>query len=134
MIRNNLHQDQVWITKDGHELRLADMEPRHRRNVLAMLRRNAARLKYEAMFRMAVGPRPRGDAACDAFDDAFAIQLEQLDGEWLERRPLVVELARLVAEDEAVHRHALGPFGESLAELASLLRDSDGLDYWLVQP
>jgi hypothetical protein len=41
---NMLEQDQIWMTQDGRRMALEDMEPSHRRNVLAMLERRLPEL------------------------------------------------------------------------------------------
>jgi hypothetical protein len=44
---NLLEQDHIWVTRDGRQLALEEMEWSHRRNVLAMLERQMGRLYRE---------------------------------------------------------------------------------------
>lgn len=98
-MRNDLYQDEVWITKDGHTLRLVDMTPEHRQNLLAWIRRNSSRLKLSAELSLCTGPEPSGDAASDCFDSMFDEVLRTPAAQWIEEQPLVVRLRELVAAD-----------------------------------
>jgi hypothetical protein len=94
-------QDKIWITADRMSILLVEMDAEHRRNTLAMLRRRAAYqmkqynfCELQAVLRMALRGMDLPDDS--AFDPEMALEPE----EWLERRPLIIELARLVAKDE----------------------------------
>jgi hypothetical protein len=95
--RQLLDQDRVWITNDRMPLTLDEMEPSHRRNTLRYLRRRAAYLMKAYVFceiREVLqfgGPPDDEDNVNELFDDPT---------NWLERRPLVRELDRLVRKDE----------------------------------
>lgn len=106
-VTEKLDQGKVWQTADGRTLLLEEMTPRHRRNLLAWLERNATGLKfhYELAFALS-GSGPNGEAAQDAFDDAVDGLMRQSDEEWLEDLPLVQRLREL----EQLYDHAVvGP-------------------------
>lgn len=87
--RELLDQDKIWLTADRMPIALVEMDAQHRRNTLAMLRRRAEYLRRAYVW---CALRAR-DLIPDReiYDDPAA---------WLERRPLVKELARLVDLDE----------------------------------
>lgn len=98
-----LHQDKTWTDATGHVWQLEKMDPRHRRNVLNVLERNAFRLVVRDYMLLTSGPfGPQGDMACDAFDremdDAFDNPLPVLRG-----YKLIKRLTELVAEDQRVY-------------------------------
>lgn len=115
---SDLMQAEYWVTKDGRQLRLMDMEPGHRRNLLRFLRRRAASTKarYDAALSNAIVSTSHtvigvmggqdievpvhDDEMSDAVSDMFDRQLNTPPAVWLESLPLVRELARLVAMDE----------------------------------
>jgi hypothetical protein len=103
MIRR-LYQAEVWVAQDGRELPLTAMTPEHRRNLLAFLRRNAARLKLSAEWDLALGPQPSGDAASDCFDSMCDQIARTPAAEWLEEQPLVGRLRELVEADAPSRR------------------------------
>ena len=94
-----MEQDEVWITADRMPLKLEEMDPEHRRNTLAMLRRRATFLMRAYLYCEIEDIRERGapqrplDGTVEVYDSPEA---------WLERRPLVRALARLVRSDEAI--------------------------------
>lgn len=45
-LRERLNQGEWWRTKQGQWLRIADMQPSHRRNTAAMLLRNATAYEF----------------------------------------------------------------------------------------
>lgn len=95
-----LDQDRVWQTRDGMPIALEEMDPGHRANTLAFLRRRADYLAKAYAYCEAVGVF--FDAPDDVFDAWMAENERALrDGAqaWLERRPLVIALARLVGLD-----------------------------------
>lgn len=98
-----LNQDEVWRPNGASkDLRLADMTPRHRGNLLAWLRRKAFNLKEVYTFRLIAGPQPSGDMACDAFD-SMVDELEQTTPEvWIEDWPLVKKLVELAERDRQI--------------------------------
>lgn len=99
-----LEQRIWWIPRNEPAIRLKDMEPSHRKYLLAFLHRNAARYKQYAEVQfigMATGPLgPGGDMAIDAVDSAMDELFEQPSKDWLEEQPLVKRLSRMVARDE----------------------------------
>jgi hypothetical protein len=97
-----LHQAEAW-TKDGRAVRLEDLTPEHRRNLLAWLRRRAEGLKFSADLALCSVGGPNGDAACDAFEDACDRQFAEPASVWLEGTDLVTRLRELVDAD-APHR------------------------------
>lgn len=95
-----LDQDQIWRTRDGMPIPLTRMDPGHRAATLAFLRRRAHYLAEAYAF---CEMRTFADAPDEVFNDWMAHNERAIkDGAqaWLERRPLVIALARLVAEDE----------------------------------
>ena len=92
-----LDQDRIWITNDRMPLPLTEMDPSHRRNTLAFLRRRARYLMRAYVWCEIRGVMQFG-APPD--DDGFENAVYDDPAQWLERRPLVIELARLVRRDE----------------------------------
>jgi hypothetical protein len=87
-----LKQDEFWWTREGEQVRLVDMGPRHKRNTLAMLRRNndAMSLRFAvAVFDNDASDETKRDAAAFGADD------------WLEEMPLIKRLHELIAADQA---------------------------------
>jgi hypothetical protein len=97
-----LDQDEVWRTKDGRVLTLDEMEPGHRRNLLAWLERRPLSLLVVWLGEMTSGPlAARGDDAwqmCLWWDEQFAAGVADPSA-WLRERPLHRRLAALVADD-----------------------------------
>lgn len=94
-----LYQDVWWKDATGRRVRLVDMTKRHRRNLLAFLRRNAASIELADGIISLTGPfAPRGDMASDAADHALDQRGEDPVG-WLETTPFVVKLRELVEHD-----------------------------------
>jgi hypothetical protein len=95
-----LHQDKEWLTKDKRRLRLEDMTPSHRRNLLEFLRKRAFGLAFKDGIIMLAGPMaPGGDHAMDAAEEAVTWQIDNPQ-EWLENTPLVKRLKELIEEDD----------------------------------
>jgi hypothetical protein len=89
-----LSQDRVWI-EDGKLIPLKELQPQHRRNLIAYLERNAEKLKWSFELAMLSGLQPSGDMACDAFDSEME-KLERTSGiDWLNGLPLMIELRRI---------------------------------------
>jgi len=97
--RQLLDQDEVWITNDRMPLLLIEMEPSHRRNTLRFLRRRAHYL-MKAYVWCEIREVLRFGTPEDDHDDAAGVGLLDDPEQWLERRPLIRELARLVHHDE----------------------------------
>jgi len=98
-----LDQDEIWRTRDGMPIRLVDMDPDHRRSTLAFLRRRAAYLRNAYFFcEMAerLGWAWAQSHVLEELLTDYERSLTDHPEHWLERRPLVIALARLVAEDE----------------------------------
>lgn len=90
-----LAQAEWWRTGDGMPIRLTTMESSHRFHTLAFLRRRARSLRVHYWW-MQFGETP--DYPLLAEKRMIAEPPEA----WLERQPLVVELARLVRMDDSV--------------------------------
>jgi hypothetical protein len=96
-----LQQSRLWITKDGRELRLEEMEPSHRDNLLAYLRRRAKTLHFCSAGLLGV-PMPDIDTmAYDMVSDALDREIYMDPAEWLEEQPLVIRLVQLAGEDNS---------------------------------
>lgn len=85
-----LEQTEIWQCADGMPIRLERMEPSHRRNTLAFLRRRAHTL-HDHMFWSVFAMAP---------DDVFEQAITEDPAQWLERQPFIARLAELVIEDE----------------------------------
>lgn len=120
-------QNKVWVTAYRIPLRLTEMDAEHRANTLAMLRRRAA---YQMMMYFRVKERneilrmlrfggPDDDGMGDMFDQRA---LEEDPKAWLERRPLVMELARLVKLDEDAANTVDGEIVGEKVEIGDALR------------
>lgn len=100
-----LDQDELWQTRDGMPMSLEEMDPGHRSATLAFLRRRAAYLERAYAFcevRALLDSHPAPYHRMLAARQLMAERERALsDGPeaWLERRPLIITLARLVAED-----------------------------------
>lgn len=97
-----LEQDEWWRTGDGMPIKLTTMDPEHRANTLAFLRRRADSLQIQHWWWLF------GDAPDDVFDEAHRLEIEEPAEEWLQRRPLVQELTRLVLLDGSVEGELVG--------------------------
>lgn len=87
-----LAQDREWWTAVGARVLLDEMGPRHKRNLLAMLRRKSPR--YHLSYSMSP---VFANAPDEVIDD-----LERQDPvEWINEQPLVRRLVALIAADEA---------------------------------
>lgn len=98
-----LQQDEVWVTADGRELRLEEMDAGHRSNLIPFLRGNARTLQAaarEAFY--ATTPDPYFDDLSDGVANALARMEAYFDTpaeEWLEWTPL---MRRLVALEQGI--------------------------------
>lgn len=92
----------AWPAAGGVFVYPKDMEPSHRKNLLAFLLRNAENCWSSASFDFIGGPFPMGDAAADALDHAMRVHFDTDPVEWMRAQPMFVELARLVDQDEQV--------------------------------
>lgn len=104
---DTIEQDVTWITRDGRALKLEDMEPSHRRNVLRMLERRAVglnQLAFRRYFVFPLGGAPTSDGASMMFEHAMDQFIEQHPSDWLREQPLVRRLRTLVDEDNARER------------------------------
>lgn len=97
--RQLLEQDQIWLTADRMPLLLTEMDAGHRRNTLAMLRRRAAYLMraYDWCEQRTFLSAP--DDVLAQYEAERDRAVHEPASAWLERRPLIRELARLVALD-----------------------------------
>lgn len=89
-----LDQNEIWITADRMPVKLIEMDASHRSATLAWLRRRPGYLR-RAYDWCELDDLERGGVHFDM--DPLALTDEHRA--WLERRPLVVELARLVEID-----------------------------------
>ena len=91
-----LDQDQWWRTRDGATMRLEDMEPEHRANLIKLLRRRAVSYHDAAAFRLACwADGEHGDAAHDALESAMREAEQERPTRWLEEQPLMRRLRQL---------------------------------------
>jgi hypothetical protein len=91
-----LHQDEIWIDRDGAEIRLDDMSPRYCGNVLSLVVRAAPSYLERLWFSMASSPGPSGDMASDAFDSEMdrLLDAQKDPARWAESTELVQALRR----------------------------------------
>lgn len=94
-----LEQDRYWRTRDGLPILLTHMGPDHRRNTLNYLRRNASftRRAYDwcVIFNRAEDDdQPHMDIRPQALDSGAE--------DWINARPFMIELQRLVTIDQSV--------------------------------
>lgn len=89
-------------TERTEPIRVEDMAHDHRLALLSWLRQRAHRFKEKAEWRMAGGPQPSGDMACDAFEAELNELMNQPASEWIEQQPLVQALV-----------HWTTPYGEA---------------------
>lgn len=97
--RELLDQNTIWITADRMPIKLVDMDPDHRRNTLAMLRRKAA-YQMKAYLFCEIRDLQRFGGPPDGYDETDYGMITDSPEAWIERRPLVIELARLVRKDQ----------------------------------
>ena len=64
-------QTRKWTTKDGHKIRICDMEDNHLVNTIKMLRRFGEHMKGRAEAFYITYPQPQGDMAQYYFDREF---------------------------------------------------------------
>lgn len=84
-------QDVWWRTRDGRWLRIEEMAPSHRDNLIRYLRRTADRWNLSCWFDVMSVPSPEhpSDGVALALEELFR-DLERDD--WLERTPLMKKL------------------------------------------
>jgi hypothetical protein len=95
-----LRQNRWWITKDGRAMRLRDMAPSHRANLLAPLERQAVQLRTAGNWRYITADAP--DEVVDAAIAEETAPMERRRKEarkWLHQQPLVKRLRALVKAD-----------------------------------
>jgi hypothetical protein len=104
-VDRRLQQPTYWVDANDKVHEVATMDRRHAANVLAWLERRAPALHEAAVCEMAMGPKPSGDAATEAFDSAYA-ELEAMGKTeadaiaWLHGTPLGEALAARAGEHE----------------------------------
>jgi hypothetical protein len=97
------YQDTWWVAKDGRVLRIDDMDPRHRDNLLPFLRRHAD--AYNDRCWRSLLHRIHLFSDTDAGDDAFDSILDDLAADdWIERTPLVAKLRKYAERRTVVGR------------------------------
>lgn len=109
-----LDQHVWWVSKDGSVNRLVNMHPNHRKNLYAMLLRNAKRLHLAESFRYASAP----DGIMEEFD---AIPPEK----WLKGTPLMKRLRKLIKLDAKAAKFAADVRAQDPARVAEDLLRSD---------
>lgn len=109
-----LKQRVWWRPKDSEPARLVDLAPSHRAHLLAFLRRNAAHYKDASEWGLinSIDGSHHGDVAGDALDSMVDELMGTSPQDWIEQRPLVKRLRKLVKNDE---KATVGPTA-SLAE------------------
>lgn len=91
-----LDQDEYWVDASGTRLDLDEMDVDHCINVARWILRALPRLAERDTWRMAMGPGPTGDVACDSFDREMD-QLERIvtdPAAWADEMPLMKALKR----------------------------------------
>jgi hypothetical protein len=88
-----LWQDAWWYPYRRPAIRIAEMEKTHRLNTANWLERKAVKLVREQETRMALGPQPGGDMACDAFERGLD-DMREHPVEWLRGTPLLQALRK----------------------------------------
>ncbi|NUT90827.1 MAG: hypothetical protein HOY78_02240 [Saccharothrix sp.] len=95
-----LDQQKWWVTKDGKAMRLREMSPGHRANLLALLERKAVELRKTENWRYITA-----DAPDEVVDAAIAEEVapderkRKQARKWLHQQPLVKRLRALVKAD-----------------------------------
>ncbi|AXH66350.1 hypothetical protein SEA_SATIS_191 [Streptomyces phage Satis] len=93
-----LGQEDVWVDTNGTTHRLQDMDRRYCENVYGYLLRNSRALAEQTYHRVAGGPQPNGEMACDAVDAILEELLDAIENSdrWMMERPLMQALARRI--------------------------------------
>lgn len=95
-----LEQDEYWRGADGRPYRVEAMDQKYRLNLLAYLRRNAARIHEHCTLHVIYGAVwPDDDAASFAVNLPVPIERSRA---WLDERPLVHRLVVLIARHDAL--------------------------------
>jgi hypothetical protein len=93
-----LWQDEIWVTRDGTQLRVEEMDASHAQNVVNLLERRAPQLLNGSIWAAIGGPQPSGDGACDEFEAGIAEAERMLEAgqaeEWLWEHPLLQALIK----------------------------------------
>jgi hypothetical protein len=95
-----LHQDEVWIDREGRTHSLDHMTTRYLRNLRAFLMRRAKGFLDWEIDEMVYGPQPHGDAARDAFEAELDWALRADPQEWLAETELVRAIDEILLERE----------------------------------
>lgn len=87
---DTLYQKDTWGKNDGSVVAVKDMSVSHIKNTVSWIWRNREQLKMGAEAEMAfAGPALRGEAARDAFDDAFGEMLNKNENDWFCELPII---------------------------------------------
>lgn len=97
-IIDTLEQTEMWYGQDGLPYKLTEMEQSHRVNVVNFLRRRAGQLQYHS-WRLELHYMRN---APDDVADAWGRELPNSSEEWLENRPLMQELTRLIKLHDSI--------------------------------
>lgn len=105
-----LDQDEVWITADGSVVRLVDMDPDHRTNVMRWLERNATGI-WNALYAGlgSAGSMLRGEMALDSIDSAMAEMESYPPDVYIRETRLHRRLVALVIDDAFERALAAAP-------------------------
>jgi len=93
-----LYQNQYWETKDGRVLKVEDIEPDHRDNLIAWLERNANKLASDFIWDRLPFPNMRGDMAQLHAEEEWDREMRfaiKSPVEWVRNTPLYRKLNEL---------------------------------------
>ena len=100
MTIEELHQTKFWTDGDGNTMRVRDMSPSHRLNLLNWIERNAGTLRRSecnAAWNLSI--MFNGEMALDSIDHEID-RLEGMDDEvYVDQLPFVIKLRKRVAKD-----------------------------------
>lgn len=98
-----LDQNEYWWTADGRALKLDEMTPGHRGNLINWLEQRALILLIQYQVEYGSGPfAPNGDMATLAFDrwlDEEFMKWHERPVEWLQQTPFYQRLRWLIEQD-----------------------------------
>lgn len=102
-ILESLDQDEFWTDGQGHTHRIAQMEPRYCRNVIAFLQRRADELADAyGLLLMTIGLPGESTQAYLSVTDGISAEMEVMADPigWLNEKPLLQALQHQVGQDE----------------------------------
>lgn len=101
-----LDQDKIWVTREGEQMQLEDMEPSHRRRTLAFLARRMHGLHEHLVRFYLTVPGPTAEIASHMFEREFSEFMNKPVETWFAEQPLVRRLTELVNADAQRERSA----------------------------